>query len=74
MGFVRKKLVADKRVRMSSEVECRILKLANAEKFSQAMYTLIKVIELAETVKEAQQKGSQLYLIDEDGGKTKIKF
>lgn len=65
---------ADKRVRISSELEGKILKLANTEKFSEALPTLEQAVNLYQMLKDAQASGSKFYEVDKDGEKYIVRF
>ncbi|EKO3660606.1 MULTISPECIES: hypothetical protein [Vibrio] len=69
-----KKNTADKRVRISAELENKILKLANTNKFSEALPTLEQAINMYQMLKDAQDAGSKFYEIDSNGEKYIVRF
>jgi hypothetical protein len=71
---IMKKNNADKRVRITTELESKILKLANTTKFSEALPTLEQAINMYQMLKDAQESGSKFYEIDKDGEKYIVRF
>ncbi|HDM8193646.1 hypothetical protein SN10_26060 [Vibrio harveyi] len=69
-----KKTVADKRVRISADLEEKILKLANTNKFSEALPALEQAVNMYQMLKDAQDSGSKFYEIDKDGEKYIVRF
>lgn len=69
-----KKNPADRRVRISEELERKILDAADTEKFSEALPVLERAINLYLMLKDAQQKGSKFYEEDPDGEKYIVRF
>jgi hypothetical protein len=65
---------ADRRVRISSELESKILKLANTTKFSEALPALEQAVNMYQMLKEAQESGSKFYEVDKDGEKYIVRF
>ncbi|MCD9468845.1 MULTISPECIES: hypothetical protein [Photobacterium] len=71
---ISKKIVSDKRVRISSELEQKILSLANTTKFNDALPVLEQAINMYKLLKEAQDAGSKFYEVDPSGDKYIVKF
>ena len=68
------KMVADKRVRISANLEEKILKLANTNKFSEALPALEQAVNMYQMLKSAQESGSKFYEIDKNGEKYIVRF
>ncbi|EPR2985593.1 TPA: hypothetical protein ACN35J_004540 [Vibrio parahaemolyticus] len=69
-----KKTSPEKRVRIPSELEDKILKLANTNKFSDALPTLEQAVNMYQMLKDAQEAGSKFYEVDKDGEKYIVRF
>lgn len=69
-----KKTTADRRVRITPELENKILKLANTDKFSEALPTLEQAVNMYQMLMDAQKSGSKFYEIDPNGEKYIIRF
>ncbi|WP_017191315.1 hypothetical protein [Vibrio harveyi] len=69
-----KKNTADKRVRITPELEEKILKLANTTKFSEALPALEQAVNMYQMLKDAQEAGSKFYEVDKGGEKYIVRF
>lgn len=65
---------ADRRIRITAELEEKILKLANTNKFSEALPTLEQAVNMYQMLKDAQDAGSKFYEIDSNGEKYIVRF
>jgi len=65
---------SDKRVRISSGLEGKILKLAGTTKFSEALATLEQAVNMYKLLKDTQESGSKFYEVDGNGDKYIVKF
>ena len=63
-----------KRVRISADLEEKILKLADTTKFSEALPTLEQAVNMRQMLKDAQESGSTFYEIDSKGHEYIVKF
>ncbi|MUK78929.1 hypothetical protein GNP84_18785 [Aliivibrio fischeri] len=72
--ITKKSNTADKRVRITSELEAKILKLANTDKFSEALPTLEQAVNMFQMLKDSQDAGSKFYEVDKDGEKYIVRF
>lgn len=71
---VTKRSTADRRVRITPELEDKILKLAHTDKFSEALPALEQAINMYQMLKDAQDSGSKFYEIDSNGEKYIVRF
>lgn len=71
---IKKNNTADRRVRISSGLESKILKLANTTKFSEALPVLEQATNMYLMLKNAQDSGSKFYERDKDGKEYIIRF
>ncbi|EHH2556235.1 hypothetical protein INT50_13100 [Vibrio diabolicus] len=74
MSTVTKTSSAEKRVRITSDLEAKILNVAGASKFNDALPTLDRALNLYKMVMEAQNSGSKFYEVDKNGEKYIVKF
>lgn len=69
-----KRNTADRRVRITPELEEKILKLGNTDKFSEALPALEQAVNMYQMLKDAQDSGSKFYEIDANGEKYIVRF
>ncbi|QUX96546.1 hypothetical protein C0J08_14570 [Marinomonas sp. CT5] len=69
-----KKTTADRRVRITPELESSILKLSNTDKFSEALPTLEQAVNMYKMLKDAQESGSKFYEVDANGERYIVRF
>ncbi|EKO3397633.1 hypothetical protein KW542_00205 [Vibrio fluvialis] len=74
MATISKVSSAEKRVRITAELEEKILNVAGTNKFNDALPTLDRALNLYKMVMDAQNSGSKFYEVDENGEKYTVKF
>jgi len=67
-------MASTRRILVSPEIEAQLLRLAKADKISEAMPTLAQALNMYELLQKAQAEGSKFYEVDKNGEKYIVKF